>query len=96
MADQQAEQPESAPRAETRPRWRRWGWVQILVVGGLVLLAVIYARSPDDSTAGGAPPFAAARAEAPPPVVRVFRPEAASTVLRIAATGTVQVRNYVL
>ena len=95
MADQQAEQPESAPRAEARPRWRRWGWVQILVVGGLVLLAVIYARSPDDSTAGGAPPFAAARAEAPPPVVRVFRPEAASTVLRIAATGTVQVRNYV-
>lgn len=78
-----------------RPRWRQWGWVQILVVGALVLAAVIYARSPDEAGAGGAPPFAAARAETPPPLVRVVRPKAASTVLRINATGTVQVRNYV-
>ena len=82
-------------RQAARPRWRQWGWVQILVVGGLVLLALVYARSPDDSAAGGAPPFAAGQAETPPPLVRVVKPEAASAVLRIDATGTVQVRNYV-
>ena len=81
-------------RQAALPRWRQWGWVQILVVGGLVLLALIYARSPDDSAAGGAP-FAAGQAETPPPLVRVVQPAAASTVLRINATGTVQVRNYV-
>lgn len=81
-------------RQAARPRWRQWGWVQILVVGGLVLLALVYARSPDDSAAGGAP-FAAGQAETPPPLVRVVQPAAASTVLRINATGTVQVRNYV-
>ena len=82
-------------RQAARPRWRQWGWVQILVVGGLVLLALVYARSPDDSAAGGAPPFAAGQTETPPPLVRVVKPEAASAVLRIDATGTVQVRNYV-
>lgn len=81
-------------RQAARPRWRQWGWVQILVVGGLVLLALVYARSPDDSAAGG-PPFAAGQAETPPPLVRVVKPAAASAVLRIDATGTVQVRNYV-
>lgn len=82
-------------RQAAPPRWRQWGWVQILVVGGLVLLALVYARSPDDSAAGGAPPFASGQAETPPPLVRVVKPEAASAVLRIDATGTVQVRNYV-
>lgn len=69
--------------------------MQILVVGGLVLLAVIYARSPSGPSAGGGPPFAAGRAETPPPVVRVLRPQAATTVLRVRATGSVDVRNYV-
>lgn len=81
-------------RQAALPRWRQWGWVQILVVGGLVLLALVYARSPDDPVAGGVP-FAAGQAETPPPLVRVVQPAAASTVLRINATGTVQVRNYV-
>ena len=76
-----------------RPRWLQLGWVQIAIVAALVLLAVIYARSPGEATAGA--PFAAGRAETPPPLVRVVRPKPAATVLRVRATGSVAVRNYV-
>lgn len=78
-----------------RPRWLQLGWVQIAIVAALVLLAVVYARSPGDATAGAGAPFAAGRMETPPPLVRVVRPQPAATVLRVRATGSVAVRNYV-
>lgn len=85
---------DSADARRPTPRWRRLGWVQILAVALLVLLALIYARSPDDGTAG-APPRPAGRVEAPPPLVRIIRPQRSATVLRVEATGSVGVRNYV-
>ena len=85
---------DSADARRPTPRWRRLGWVQILAVALLVLLALIYARSPDNGTAG-APPRPAGRVEAPPPLVRIIRPQRSATVLRVEATGSVGVRNYV-
>lgn len=76
------------------PRWRRFGWVQILIIALLVLAAFLYARSRDDD-ASPAPAFSAGRVEAPPPLVRVLSPVAGSTRLRVEATGEVAVRNYV-
>ena len=74
------------------PAWRRLGWVQILVIAALVLLAFLFARS-----RGGDPPpvFTAGRVEAPPPLVRVVAPVVSATPLRVEATGSVGVRNYV-
>ena len=74
------------------PAWRRLGWVQILVIAALVLLAFLFARS-----RGGDPPpvFTAGRVEAPPPLVRVVAPVLSATPLRVEATGSVGVRNYV-
>ena len=74
------------------PAWRRLGWVQILVIAALVLLAFLFARS----RGGDAPPvFTAGRVEAPPPLVRVVAPVVSATPLRVEATGSVGVRNYV-
>ena len=74
-------------------RRRRWmGPLQILVVALLVLLAVLYACEPEGDDA---PQLSPGRGEAPPPLVPIHRPEAASTVLRVAATGSVNVRNRV-
>ena len=88
-----AEEYAATPQRKT-PGWRRLGWLQILVVSLLVLLAVIYARSPDDAPAGEPAGFAG-RVEAPPPLVRIVEPVVAATVLRVEATGSVGVRNYV-
>ena len=92
-----ADEPQSdrAAAAGERPRWLQLGWVQIAIVAALVLLAVVYARSPGEPTAGAGAPFAAGRAETPPPLVRVVRPQPSATVLRVRATGSVNVRNYV-
>ncbi len=92
-----ADEPQSdrAAAAGGRPRWLQLGWVQIAIVAALVLLAVVYARSPGEPIAGAGAPFAAGRAETPPPLVRVVRPQPSATVLRIRATGSVNVRNYV-
>lgn len=92
-----ADEPQSdrAAAAGGRPRWLQLGWVQIAIVAALVLLAVVYARSPGEPTAGAGAPFAAGRAETPPPLVRVVRPQPSATVLRVRATGSVNVRNYV-
>ena len=78
--------------APSTPAWRRLGWVQILVIAALVLLAFLFARS-----RGGDPPpvFTAGRVEAPPPLVRVVAPVVSATPLRVEATGSVGVRNYV-
>lgn len=83
---------ESAASPQTTPAWRRLGWVQILVIAAFVLLAFLFARS-----RGGEPPpvFSAGRVEAPPPLVRVVAPVVSATALRVEATGTVGVRNYV-
>lgn len=92
-----ADEPQSdrAAAAGGRPRWLQLGWVQIAIVAALVLLAVVYARSPGEPIAGAGAPFAAGRAETPPPLVRVVRPQPSATVLRVRATGSVNVRNYV-
>ena len=77
--------------AGATPSRRRWvGIVQIAVVAALILLALFYARRPG---AGDAPALAAE--PAPAPLVRVVRPQAANAALRIAATGSVNVRNHV-
>lgn len=72
-----------------KDRWR--GPLQILVVAVLVLLAFWFARAPDavDPAAG------AGRVDAPSPLVRVLKPTASATALRIAITGSVAVRNRV-
>ena len=84
----------STGSAPSTPRWRRFGWVQILVIALLVLAAFLYARS-RDGDAEQAPAFSAGRVEAPPPLVRVLTPATSATRLRIEATGSVAVRNYV-
>ena len=83
---------EGAASSPSTPAWRRLGWVQILVIAALVLLAFLFARS-----RGGDPPpvFTAGRVEAPPPLVRVVAPVVSATPLRVEATGSVGVRNYV-
>ena len=80
--------------ADSKPR-RRWlGATQILLVAALVLIAFLYARAPGRG-ADAPPTLAAGRQETPRPLVRVIRPAVSSTVLRVAATGAVQVRNHV-
>ena len=85
----------SSHNDQARPRWRSLGTVQIAVVVVLVLLAVVYARTPRQNAGGGPPDFAGGRGETPTPVVRVVRPAVTRTALRIAATGSVDVRNHV-
>ena len=87
MANANAQSPSAVPR------WRRFGWVQILVIALLVLAAFLYARSRDATPEAAT--FSAGRVEAPPPLVRVFSPVAATSRLRVEATGEVVVRNYV-
>ena len=78
----------------SRPRGRRLGILQIAVVVALVLLALVYARAPRQGSADAPPSFAGRDSETPP-LVRVVRPAVAATALRIAATGSVAVRNHV-
>ncbi len=77
--------------AEPRRRWL--GPVQIIVVLLLLLAAFLYARAPGQD-AGEVPEFADAQGDLLP-IVRVTRPVPAGTQLRVDATGTVNVRNYV-
>ena len=83
---------ESASSPPAVPAWRRLGWVQILVIAALVLLAFLFARSRGNEPA---PVFSAGRVEAPPPLVQIATPVVSSTALRVEATGTVGVRNYI-
>ena len=78
----------------SRPHGRRLGILQIAVVVALVLLALVYARAPRQGSADAPPSFAGRDSETPP-LVRVVRPAVAATALRIAATGSVAVRNHV-
>ena len=85
----------SSHNDKARPRWRSLGTVQIAVVVVLVLLALVYARAPRQGAGSGPPDFASGRGETPPPVVRVVRPTVTRTALRVATTGSVDVRNHV-
>ena len=81
--------------ADPAPGKRRLlGPVQIIVVIMLLLGALYYARSPGRDN-GGPPVFANAQDEDPLPIVDVTRPVPSPTVLKVVATGTVNVRNYV-
>lgn len=91
MAATQTNDESSTGTVERRRRWS--GPVQILVVALLLLAAVLYACQPEGDD--GVPQLPQGRGEAPPPLVAVIRPAAASTVLRVAATGSVDVRNRV-
>lgn len=84
---------QSSSAAPATPRWRRFGWVQILVIALLVLAAFLYARSRDAVPEAAA--LSAGRVEAPPPLVRVLSPVVTATRLRVEATGEIVVRNYV-
>lgn len=80
----------SEPTSE-KPK-RRWaGTTQVIVVIALVLLALLYARAPDnDSTA-----LQIGAGEDPAPLVNVVHPVARANMLTVAATGSVDVRNRI-
>ena len=86
--------PTASESHQTRPRWRRLGIAQIAVVVALVLLAFVYARAPRQGSADAQAALAGRGGETAP-LVRVIRPARANTTLRIAATGSVAVRNHV-
>ena len=77
--------------ASGKPK-RRWaGTTQVVVVITLVLLALLYARAPDnDNTA-----LQIGAGEDPKPLVNVYHPVAGANMLTVAATGSVDVRNRV-
>ena len=71
---------------------RRWaGTTQIIVVVVLVLLALLYARAPDNGNAE----LQVGAGQYPKPLVNVFHPVAGANMLSVAATGSVDVRNRV-
>ena len=74
-----------------KPR-RRWaGTMQVVVVVTLVLLALVYARAPDNN--GSEVRIGAA--ENPRPLVNVVHPVVGANMLGVVATGSVRVRNHV-
>ena len=68
------------------------GTTQVVVVVTLVLLALLYARAPDDN---GDAQLRIGAAESPKPLVNVFQPVAGDNMLSVTATGSVDVRNHV-
>lgn len=77
--------------ASGRPK-RRWvGTMQVVVVVALVLLALVYARAPDN----GDTEFRIGAVDSPRPLVNVFHPIAGPNMLVVTATGAVDVRNHV-
>lgn len=77
--------------ARAKPK-RRWiGTTQVIVVVTIVLLALLYARAPDNGDAE----LRIGAGESPKPVVNVVRPVAGANMLTVVATGSVDVRNRV-
>ena len=77
------------------PKRRRAPWLgglQIAIVAVAVIAAFFFARAPGADDVGPSPHATAAETT---PLVRVIRPQRSSTVLRVAATGSVDVRNHV-
>lgn len=83
---------EAQPPRERKFHWR--GPLQILVVIALVLAAFWFAREPN-SAESSARPLADDRDLRQAPLVKIVKPVATATTLRIAATGSVAVRNRV-
>lgn len=76
------------------PKRRRWlGPIQIAVVLAIIVAVFLYARAPGPDA--GAPPAFANMQDDPLPIVNIVRPLASPTTIRVDATGTVNVRNYV-
>ena len=87
-----AEEPDDdAPASSRRRRWV--GPVQIVVVVVVILGVFLYARAPGRDA--GPPPAFANVQDDPLPIVNIVRPLASPTTIRVAATGAVNVRNYV-
>ena len=83
-----------ADTGEATPKRRRWiGPIQIVVVLAIIVAAFLYARAPGRDA--GAPPAFANPQDDPLPIVNIVRPLASPTTIRVDATGTVNVRNYV-
>ncbi len=84
-----------APDAKEEPsKRRRWiGPIQIVVVTAIIVAAFLYARAPGRDA--GAPPAFANIQDDPLPIVNIVRPVASPTTIKVDATGTVNVRNYV-
>ena len=83
--------PSDATAPLRKPK-RRWvGTTQVVVVIALVLLALLYARAPDNNTNE----LQIGAGETPKPLVNVFRPVAGANILSVTATGSVDVRNRV-
>ena len=79
--------------AREAPRRRAvTGSLQILVVVGLILAALIFARGPDSSEQ---PDFTMMADTTTKPLVAVVRPEPRATQLSVSVTGTITVRNRV-
>ena len=82
---------DASDSATVKPK-RRWaGTTQVVVVIALVLLALLYARAPDN----GNSELQIGAGENPKPLVNVFHPVAGSNMLTVVATGSVDVRNRV-
>ena len=83
--------PDLSDPASGKPK-RRWvGTTQVVVVIALVLLALLYARAPDNDNAA----LQIGAGEDPKPLVNVLLPVAGTNMLTVAATGSVDVRNRV-
>ena len=83
---------DSGDPASGKPK-RRWaGTTQVIVVVAIVLLALVYARAPDNN---GSAELRIGAGESPKPLVNVVQPVAGANMLSVVATGTVDVRNRV-
>ena len=89
--------PAMADADDRRPRWagRISGPIQILAVAAAVIAALLFSRAPSKEDVLGAEGSASFGQSAPPPVVRVIRPELETTALTVVTTGSVNVRNHV-
>ena len=94
---------DAASVAAVPPRRRLIGILQVVGVLALIVVAFIAARSPSSDDVANRPtgvpgatggPFGGP-ATTPPPAVRLLRPTPIAAALTIAASGTVQARNYV-
>ena len=99
-ADAEAGEPSTESSAEVLAddeapaKRRRWvGPVQIVVVVVIILGAFLFARAP--GRGDGPPPAFVNMQEDPLPIVNIVRPLASPTTISVAATGAVNVRNYV-
>jgi len=96
--------PTATPQPNKTPRKLTFrGILQLALVLGFIVAAVLFSRAPDErdvASAPGRPGAAQAQAagaagEARGPLVRVVLPAAATSTLTVSATGSIAVRGYV-